>query len=81
LTDGTAYAIVDPEKEEKWEMNLAQSLNLCRERKIFDGYTFFFTKQCSPSRDTLKKIVECHGAVVRLPSFPISTFPFRESRH
>lgn len=65
-TDGSDYIITDQEKEDKWDMNLARSLELCRERKIFEDFTFYFTPKCTPSRDTLKKIVECHGAVVRL---------------
>uniref|UniRef100_W8BYA8 Mediator of DNA damage checkpoint protein 1 n=1 Tax=Ceratitis capitata TaxID=7213 RepID=W8BYA8_CERCA len=61
---GITYFFRDHDFEKRHKFSLLKSLELARNRKLFEGYEFFTTPSISPAPAEMKQILECAGGIV-----------------
>lgn len=60
-TDENEYRIRDVENEEKFGMDLYQSLKIAREKRVFEDHVFYISPSVVPKPAALKTLVEAGG--------------------
>lgn len=63
LVDAARYALVDREKEAKWNMTLSDALATSRAAPgaLLEGHTFYLGKGVQPSKDVLRHVIAAAG--------------------
>lgn len=63
LVDASRYALVDREKEAKWNMTLSNALATSRAAPgaLLEGHTFYLGKGVQPSKDVLRHVIAAAG--------------------
>lgn len=63
LVDAGRYALVDREKEAKWNMTLSNALATSRAAPgaLLEGHTFYLGKGVQPSKDVLRHVIAAAG--------------------
>ncbi|GJJ74029.1 hypothetical protein EMPS_06387 [Entomortierella parvispora] len=61
VLDENEYRIQDVENEEKFGMDLSQSLKIAREKRVFEDHVFYISPSVVPKPAALKTLVEAGG--------------------